>query len=55
LSAVPADPFDGRPLRMLLRDGELILYSVGKDEMDDAASNPPGNSLEPDIVVRVRP
>jgi hypothetical protein len=54
LPAVPQDPFDGQPLRMLTRDGELIIYSVGKDGQDDAAQNPPGNSAEPDVVVRIQ-
>ena len=54
LTAVPKDPFDGQPLRMLTRDGALIIYSVGKDERDDHAANPPGKSFEPDIVVRLK-
>jgi hypothetical protein len=54
LPAVPQDPFDGQPLRMLTRDGELIIYSVGKNGQDDAAQNPTGNSAEPDVVVRLK-
>jgi len=54
LPAVPTDPFDGQPLRMLSRDGELLIYSVGKDEKDDFAANPPGNPSEPDVVVRLK-
>jgi hypothetical protein len=54
LPAVPQDPFDGQPLRMLTRDGALIIYSVGKDGQDDAAQNPPGNSAEPDVIVRLK-
>jgi hypothetical protein len=35
VSAVPADPFDGQPLRMRhLADG-LVIYSVGADGVDD--------------------
>src|SRR5262249_375114 len=48
------DPFDGQSLRLLTRDNELLIYSVGKDEKDDFANNPPGNSVAPDIVVRLK-
>jgi len=34
LPAVPQDPFDGAPLRMLTRDGAVILYSIGPDLAD---------------------
>ncbi|HMC09692.1 MAG TPA: hypothetical protein VKH44_00320, partial [Pirellulaceae bacterium] len=53
LPAVPLDPFDGQPLRLRLADNEILIYSVGLDGKDDGASNPPGNSREPDIVVRI--
>lgn len=52
LPAVPIDPFDGQPLRLRLADDEILIYSIGLDGKDDGASNPPGNSREPDIVVR---
>jgi hypothetical protein len=32
---VPRDPFDGKPLRMVARDGVVIFYSVGPDQKDD--------------------
>ncbi|HEV3165097.1 MAG TPA: hypothetical protein VGZ22_13815 [Isosphaeraceae bacterium] len=35
LTAVPTDPFDGQPLRMVVIDGNPIVYSVGKDGKDD--------------------
>ena len=54
LPAVPQDPFDGQPLRMLTRAGELIICSVGKNEKDDHADNSPDNSGEPDVVVRLK-
>jgi hypothetical protein len=53
LAATPLDPFDDQPLRFLVRDGELLIYSVGLNGKDDGAANPPGNSREPDIVVRL--
>ncbi|MDZ4829599.1 MAG: hypothetical protein SGJ09_05290 [Phycisphaerae bacterium] len=31
------DPFDGKPLRSLLRDGRLVIYSIGFDGDDDGA------------------
>jgi len=54
LTAVPTDPFDGQSLKMTQRSGELIIYSVGQDGIDNGGqegSAPPGT---PDIVVRVR-
>jgi hypothetical protein len=53
LQAVPLDPFDGQPLRHLIKDGDLLIYSIGLDAKDDGAANPHGNSREPDIVVRL--
>jgi len=35
LDAVPADPFDGKPLRYKLTDTGVIVYSVGKDGVDN--------------------
>jgi hypothetical protein len=29
------DPYDGQPIRLLLRDRELVLYSIGPDRKDD--------------------
>jgi hypothetical protein len=42
LEAVPADPFDGKPLRMKHVADGLIIYSVGPDRTDN------GGSLDPD-------
>jgi hypothetical protein len=53
LPAVPADPFGGGPLRMVNREGELIVYSVGEDRQDDGGSDPASDGV-PDIVVTVR-
>ncbi len=43
LPTVPVDPFDssGRPLRLVLRDGEYVVYSVGPDGKDDGGPPPP--------------
>lgn len=35
LPAIPADPFDGKPMRYLLKDGQVTIYSVGDDRVDD--------------------
>jgi hypothetical protein len=53
LPATPLDPFDAQPLRLLRKGDELLIYSIGTNHQDDGASNPPGNSREPDIVVRI--
>ncbi len=35
LSAIPADPYSGQPLRYKLVKGKPIVYSVGSDQKDD--------------------
>ncbi len=35
LPTVPPDRFDGRPLRYVVRDGQPIVYSIGRDRDDD--------------------
>jgi hypothetical protein len=58
LPAVPTDPFDGQPLRMLDRvsadkGDALLFYSVGKDRKDDGGVET-SHSAEPDIVVTLK-
>jgi hypothetical protein len=53
LGTVPIDPFDGQLLRMIRKDGELLLYSVGKDGRDDGGLDGQYN-FEPDIVARLK-
>ena len=48
LPVVPTDPFDGKPLRYVIRDGKYIIYSVGRDGKDDGGRDDEGYS--PDIV-----
>lgn len=51
LPQVPVDPFDGRPLRYVLRGNQYIVYSVGKDAADNGGQ---GNEAgEPDLVFPV--
>jgi hypothetical protein len=42
LSAVPLDPFDGKPLRYRIVADGLVVYSVGPDGSDDGGSVAPG-------------
>jgi len=35
LKGVPADPYDGRPMRLAIVDGAPVVYSIGKDGHDD--------------------
>jgi hypothetical protein len=53
LPAVPTDPFDGKPLRMLAGTDELTIYSVGPDGLDNQGLET-DNRGEPDIVVKVK-
>jgi hypothetical protein len=53
LDEVPADPFDGRPLRYLIRDGKPVIYSVGKNRVDDGGQG--DYTFEPDILFPIPP
>jgi hypothetical protein len=53
LPSIPLDPYDGQPLRLKVEDGELVLYSVGKNAADDGGSDLEGRG-EPDIAVRLK-
>jgi hypothetical protein len=35
LADEPLDPADGKPLRMVVRDKEVVIYSIGPDMKDD--------------------
>lgn len=58
MSALPTDPFDGRPMRYAVRDGAPLLWSIGTDGKDDGgrppsdpkrdAWNPPGTKTAAD-------
>lgn len=45
LSEVPADLFDGKPLRSTIRDGKPVVYSVGVNRQDDGGSFDPKNLI----------
>jgi len=55
--AVWTDPFDGKPLRLIERDGGIVIYSVGADLVDDKANLtiPEGDYLSPDTGFRLIP
>ena len=51
LSATPADPFDGQPLRYRKKAGGYALYSIGPDLKDDSGERKQGK--DGDIVFAV--
>ncbi|HTU27262.1 MAG TPA: hypothetical protein VMF30_17775, partial [Pirellulales bacterium] len=52
LPAVPADRFDGQPLRYRLFDGQPRVYSVGPDLVDHGGQLPERNALAGDEASR---
>lgn len=56
LPAVPADPFDGKPLRFAKRADGVTVYSIGPDEVDNGGNFPAGarpGDAGTDIVFRL--
>jgi hypothetical protein len=53
LSTVPADPFDGQPLRLFAIEDTLTIYSVGKDGKDNGGIQST-SAGDPDIVIQLR-
>ena len=53
LPQVPIDPFDGQPLRYVVREDEYIIYSIGRDGKDDGGHGD-DSGLEADIVFPVK-
>jgi hypothetical protein len=51
--AVPFDPYDIKPLRYRIDGEEYVVYSVGKDQIDQKGLSEPPNKAD-DIAVRVR-
>jgi hypothetical protein len=51
LPHVPLDPYDGKPLRLVIRPGEYVVYAVGTDEKDDGGQD--DGSAAPDASFRV--
>ncbi len=53
LNQLPLDPYGGAPLRYRIDSGEYVVYSIGKDGVDqDGRSEPAGQA--DDVSVRVR-
>jgi len=53
IPAVPRDPFDGQPLRMVRRDGRIVLYSIGEDREDDGGEPWNASDNTGDVVFRL--
>jgi hypothetical protein len=55
LPFVPIDPFDGRPIRYRIEPDGFVVYSVGKDGLDNGGmEDDQKTSSQPDVVFRVR-
>lgn len=54
LAAVPADPFDGKPLRYRTDGAGLAVYAVGPDGKDDGGDTERREAKAPDIGFRIR-
>lgn len=54
LKAVPADPFDGKPLRYKADADGLTAYAVGEDGKDDGGLTQAREGKTPDVGFRVR-
>jgi hypothetical protein len=50
LDAVPLDPFDGKPLRYLVSDEGIVIYSIGDDGTDDGGAIARENDRRPTDV-----
>jgi len=53
LPQVPKDPFDGQPLRYVVRDGEVVIYSIGRNRIDDGGDEGDEEEIPPDVVLRL--
>ena len=51
LPQVPTDPYDGQPLRYIVREDEYLIYSVGPNRIDDGGTD--DGRGKPDVVFRV--
>ena len=53
LSEVPTDPYTGVPLLIARRDDGIVLYSVGKDGIDDGGATELQGGQPADIGFRL--
>jgi hypothetical protein len=55
IDPVPTDPFCDEPMRMVILDGEPVVYSVGSDGRDDKARVDWNNGQQPgDFIFRLK-
>jgi len=50
IEKAPLDPFDGRPLRYVVRKDEYVIYSIGSNRIDDGGSIHEGEDEYGNIV-----
>jgi hypothetical protein len=56
IEAVPTDPFNGEPLRMIVnKDGGAVLYSIGPDIKDNTGAPMDNGKRTGDITFRLAP
>ncbi len=56
LKAVPIDPFSGQPMKLVILDGQPVVYSVGKDGKNDGGKLDSKNDTQPgDLIYRLSP
>jgi len=50
LPAVPTDPYDGKPIRYVVKEDEYLIYCIGRDDVDDGGQG----EYDPDVVFKVK-
>jgi hypothetical protein len=57
LRAVPVDPYDGKPMRLTLLNGQPVVYSIGRDGKDDGGQVDSDRDQRPagDLIYRLMP
>ena len=56
LKSVPVDPYDGKPMRLVVLDGQPVIYSVGRDGHDDRGLKDSKLDKQPgDLIYRLPP
>jgi hypothetical protein len=57
LKTVPVDPYDGKPMKLVMIDGQPVVYSVGRDGKDDGGLVDSNRDQKPkgDLIYRLPP
>ena len=56
LKSIPTDPYDGKPMRLAVIDGQPLIYSVGRDGRDDGGLKDSKYDMQPgDLIYRLPP